>query len=140
VVAVVVACALAAGGCGRKAAVGTAGDKLNACNAIEFYSALDPPKPDDASAVRKYAHDFAAIVDHVNFKYEYKNQDNKLRKPGVEVRNDFGIMRRALDRFRTDVQGATGAALLTAQTKLADNEDFTSADRRLQDFSRGQCK
>jgi hypothetical protein len=139
VAALVAASALLAGGCGRKAAIGTAGDKLNVCNAVQFYSGLQPPKPSDAAAVRTYAHDFGAIVDHVNFNYEYKNQDNKLRKPSVEVRNDFGVMRRALDRFRTEVGGATGAALLAAQSSLADNKDFTSADRRLQDFYRGQC-
>ncbi|HZQ28378.1 MAG TPA: hypothetical protein VFA94_11830 [Acidimicrobiales bacterium] len=145
------AAAVLASGCAKKATAGTSGSKLNACAGVASYNRLQTPVPDDHAAVVRYAEDFAAIVKNVSFKEKYKDANGKMHDVPLGVRNDFGVVRASMDRYRDAVKAAdkeapragpaaTAASFKAAESTLAADRNYTEADKRLQRFFADGCR
>jgi hypothetical protein len=81
-------------------------------------------------------------LDNVSYKFQFRNNSNKLESAPQEVRTDINVMQRAMRRFNAEVDAAKGspAKLRAAQDALAADVDFTAADKRLQTFRTHHCK
>ena len=139
-VVLVGAAVLAGAACGDASRGVGAGDDVDFCTGYREYDRLHEPHPDKRAEAVTYADAFQRIIDRVDRRQEFENQEKKEIKVAPEVMADLKVMRDELldlrDELREADDDAEARGLVTAFTQ---NRKFREADTRVTSYYRGTC-
>ena len=117
-----------------------AGDDVDFCTGYYYYDNLKEPDPDDRREARTYADAFQRIIDRIDRRFEFKNQEKKKVKIAPEALGDLRIMREELLKLRTSIRDAEGdAGVRKAVHAFTGNNRFREADTRVTQYYRTTC-
>lgn len=139
---IAVIAAIGGAACGDASKGVGAGDDVNFCVAYQEYDRLQEPKPESRSEAITYADGFQRILERVDERFEFKNQEGKEIKVSDATMRDVKIMRQELIELRDALRETKGDGQEVRElvTEFSGNTAFREADERVTEYFRTTCR